>query len=88
MPATLTFKSYGPLVTGAQVGEVSGTLLIGDVSFLNISNPLNPVVVTVTPDKIRTRAVSKAMADAATGTVFPGIYEKADGLTYRLVSYL
>ena len=62
MPATLTFKSYGPLVTGAPISEVSGTILLGDVSFLNISNPMNPVAVTVTPDKIRTRAVSFAMA--------------------------
>lgn len=89
MAATLTFKSYGPPVFGGfPVSEVSGTISIGDVGFLNISNPDAPAVVTVTPDKVRTRLVTQAMSETATGTVVPGVYENVGGATYRLVSQL
>lgn len=81
MATTCTFLSYGPN-TGAPTSEVSGTISLNDESFLNISNPLAPVVVTVTADKVRTKFVAPAAALAA--GIPSGTYERVSGATFRL----
>lgn len=81
MATTITYESFGPPVTGNQISLVSGTISQADMGFLNISNPLVPVVATVTADKVRTHLISQAAA--VTAGIPAGQYERKTGTTYR-----
>ncbi len=83
MATTITYESYGPHHTGNQISLISGTISQADMSFLNISNPLAPVVTTVTADKVRTHLIGAAAA--ATAGIPAGQYEKKIGATFRRV---
>ena len=81
MATNCTFKSHGNPVTGSAVSEVSGVISLADENFLNISNPLSPVVTPVTADKVRTKLLTPAVA--ATAGIAPGYYELVAATTYR-----
>ena len=83
MATTCTFLSNDSRL-GAASSEVSGDIDIDDVSFLNTSDPLAPVVDTVTGNLQRT--IDITAAQAATAGIPSGTYEKVGATTFRKVN--